>query len=148
MYRILSALAAAFLLIASSANAAPNDEAKKLFERYVALEHAFDPEVADLYADDALIKNRRTYPTGQVRELTMPAPQYKALIRQSMPLAKAKGDTSSYSDITYSQEDSGVRVRATRFSNLKKYSSPVSLLAAPNADGLWRIREELSESQP
>jgi hypothetical protein len=36
------------------------DQAKQLFDRYVALEHAFDPAVADLYADDARIRNKRT----------------------------------------------------------------------------------------
>jgi hypothetical protein len=110
--------------------------------------NAFDPGIADLYADDALIKNTRTYPNGQVRELTMPALQYKMLIRQAMPLAKAKGDTNSYSEVTFDQEGSGVRVRATRFSNLKKYSSPISLLLAPDNSGRWLIREEISESQP
>lgn len=136
------------LSLTGAAYAAPIDDAKAFFDRYVQLEHAFDPAAADLYADDAQIKNKRTYPNGQVRELTMPAPQYKALIRQSMPLAKARGDTSSYSDITFTNEGSGVRVRAKRFSDLKKYSSPISLLVAPNASGQWLIREELSESRP
>jgi len=78
----------------------------------------------------------------------MPAPQYKALIRQAMPLAKVRGDTSSYSEVTFTEEGSGVRIRALRFSNLKKYSSPLSLLVAPDRSGRWLIREELSESQP
>jgi hypothetical protein len=143
------ALLAAFVAsFAISVTAAPIDDARRLFERYVQLERSFDPAAADLYADDAIIKNKRTYPTGQVRELTMPAPQYKAIIRQSMPLAKAKGDTSSYSDVTFKAEGSGVRILAVRFSNLKKYSSPISLLVTPGDDGRWLIREELSESQP
>jgi hypothetical protein len=124
------------------------DGAKALFERYVQLEKTFDAAAADLYADDAIIRNKRTYPNGQVRELTFPAVQYKSLIRQAMPIAKARGDTNSYSDITYTREGSGVRIRATRFSNLKKYSSPISLLVTPGSDGRWLIREELSESQP
>jgi hypothetical protein len=114
----------------------------------VKLEKAFDAAAADLYADDAVIKNKRTYPNGQVRELTLPAAQYKSLIRQAMPLAKARGDTNSYSDVIFTSEGSGVRIRATRFSNLKKYSSPISLLMTPQPDGRWLIREELSESQP
>jgi hypothetical protein len=124
------------------------DEAKALFDRYVKLEQAFDPAAADLYADEAVIKNKRTYPNGQVRELTLPAAQYKSLIRQAMPLARARGDTNSYSEITFTKEGSGVRIRATRFSNLKKYSSPISLLVAPGADGGWLIHEEVSESRP
>jgi hypothetical protein len=124
------------------------DKAKQLFGRYVALEHAFDPAVADLYSDDAVIRNKRTYPTGQVRELTVPATQYKQLLRASMPFAKARGDTSAYSDVRYLEEGHRVRITATRFSNLKKYSSPISLLVGPSDAGRWLIYEELSESQP
>lgn len=123
-------------------------KAKDLFERYVALEHAFDPAVADLYSDDAKIQNTRTYPTGDKRTLTIPALDYKKLIRGAMPLAKARGDTSSYSDVKYTAEGDRVRITCTRFSGLKKYSSPLSLLVGADKDGNWLIFEEISESQP
>jgi len=148
MKTLATALLWISLTVAGAALAAPIDDAKALFDRYVELEHAFDPVVADLYAEDAIIKNRRTYPTGQIRELSMPAPQYKALIRQVIPLAQARGDTSSYSQVSFSQEGRGVRIHATRFSDLKRYESPLSLLVAPNASGQWLIYEEISESQP
>jgi hypothetical protein len=35
-----------------------------------------------------------------------------------------------------------------RFSQLKQYNSPISLLIAPDKNGKWLIREALSESQP
>lgn len=120
----------------------PMAEAKTLFSRYAAIETAFDPSVAELYADDAIIKNKRIYPTGQVRELT------KQLIRASMPLAKIKNDYSIYSEIRFKAEGPGVRITAQRFSVMKKYSSPISLLVAPDTNGHWLIREELSESRP
>ena len=148
MKRFVFVVAAGAALFLGLAQAGPVEEAKNLFERYMALERAFSPEVADLYADDALIKNKRTYATGPVREITIPASQYKAIIRQAMPLAKARGDTSSYTDVAYSKESNGVRIRAKRFSDLKKYSSPLSLLVGPDTSGQWQIREELSESQP
>jgi len=78
----------------------------------------------------------------------MPATQYKALIRQTLPLAKLRGDTNTYSEVSFSNEGSNVRIRATRFSNLKKYSSPISLLVAPDDTGRLLIYEELSESRP
>jgi hypothetical protein len=133
---------------ASAGSRTAIDRAKALFNRYVALEHAFDPAVADLYADDAVVKNKRTYPTGQVREVTFPTPQYKALLRQAMPLAKQAGDKSTYSDCRYSEEAERVRINCTRYSERKKYTSPVSLLVGPGATEEWLIHEELSESQP
>jgi hypothetical protein len=123
-------------------------EARRLFERYVALEKAFDPAAADLYADEAVIQNRRKYPDGQVKTMSMPAPRYKALIRSAMAAAKARNDRSTYSDVRYSAEGAGVRVTAQRFSELKKYTSPLSMLVKPDARGAWLIYEELSESQP
>jgi hypothetical protein len=122
-------------------------KAAGVFDRYVALERAFDPAVADLYSDSAVIRNRRTYPTGEVRDITIPAAQYKKLLRQSMKLAKQVGDTNVYSACKYSAEGERVRIACTRFSERKKYSSPISLLVGPDA-GDWLIFEERSESQP
>ncbi len=65
-----------------------------------------------------------------------------------MPLAKERGDYSTYSDISFKLEGANVRVTATRFSVLKKYKSPLSLLVGPTPAGDWRILEELSESRP
>jgi hypothetical protein len=65
-----------------------------------------------------------------------------------MPIAKQRGDRSSYSDVTYALEGPNVRITATRFSELKRYSSPLSLLVGRRPDGRWMIYEELSESQP
>ena len=122
--------------------------AERLWNRYVALEAAFDPAVADLYADDAVIRNRRTYPTGEVREAAVPAPQYKTLVRQAIPLAKEKNDISRYSACTYAAESARVRIVCARFSVLKNYTAPISLLVGPGPGGGWLIFEELSESRP
>ena len=94
------------LLVALPGLATADDigKAKALFKQYVALESAYDPAVASLYAQDAVIKSKRIYPTGQVRELTMPAAQYKSLIRTAMPLAKMRGDSSTYSGSSFTQE--------------------------------------------
>jgi hypothetical protein len=123
-------------------------KAEQLWNRYVALEAAFDPTVADLYADDAVIRNRRTYPTGEVREATVPAAQYKLLVRQAIPLAKARNDLSRYSGCTYAAEAARVRVVCARFSVLKDYTAPISMLVGPGPGGAWLIFEELSESRP
>jgi ketosteroid isomerase-like protein len=126
----------------------PVDQARALFTRFVEMEQAYDVAIADLYADDAVIKNKRTYPTGEVRELTIPPAQYKQLIRQAMPLAKSRGDRSTYSKCGYKAEGANVRITCSRYSELKKYTSPYTLLVGPNRAGEWRILEELSESRP
>lgn len=136
------------LAAAQGLSAETRAKAEQLWSRYVALEAAFDPAVADLYADDAVIRNRRTYPTGEVREATVPAAQYKTLVRQAIPLAKAKNDISRYSSCTYSAEATRVRIVCARFSALKNYTAPISLLVGPGPARTWLIFEELSESRP
>jgi hypothetical protein len=132
----------------SAAEQADMEQAKRLFDRYVSLESAFDAGVADLYADSAFIKNTRRYPDGQARTMSMPALTYKTLIRQGMSRAREMGDSSTYSDVKMKLEGERVRIDATRYSNLKQYSSPLSLLVGPDASGNWLIYEEISESRP
>jgi hypothetical protein len=131
----------------------PKDEeivqhAKALFEKYTSLGQAFDPKIADLYADTALIQNRRVYSGGKDRVLTVAAAEYKKLIKAALPLGKERGDKNTYSKVQYAVEKDRVRIKATRYSELKKYSSPLSLLVGKDENGDWLIFEELSESRP
>jgi hypothetical protein len=122
--------------------------ARTLFDRYVALGAAYDEAVADLYADSAFIKNTRRSPDGQARSMTMPALTYKSLIRQVMPQAKQAGDLSTYSEVKFVPDGDRVRIEATRYSELKKYSSPFLLVVGPTESGTWLILEEVGESRP
>lgn len=143
---LLLSLSAAVL--PAQADGPAMEMAEHVFEQYVKLEQEYDSAVADLYADDALIQNTRRYPTGQSRTLTFEAPKYKELIRQAMPVAKARNDANDYLDVKYAAEGERVRITCRRYSRLKQYFSPLSLLVGPGPDGRWVIVEELSESQP
>ena len=124
-------------------------QAKELFERFQRLERAYDPKVADIYADEARIVSIRKSPFGRPdRKMELSGAQYKAIIRNAMGTARARGDVSTYSEVAYSPEGERVRIECTRYSELKKYSSPYSLLVAPTEQGEWLIFEEYSESKP
>jgi hypothetical protein len=148
--RVAAYLVFAFTALVDAQGLSSDSRAKaeQLWNRYVALEAAFDPAVADLYSDDAVIRNRRTYPTGEVREATVPAVQYKLLVRQAIPIAKARNDVSRYSNCSYVADGARVRILCARFSVLKNYSSPISVLVGAGPSGSWLIFEELSESRP
>jgi hypothetical protein len=135
------------LLFGGQALAQTPSTAESVFAQYQARERAFDSSVADLYCDTALIRNVRTYPDGQQRTLELPAAKYKELIRAAMPLAKAEGDFSTYSEVEFIPEGENFRITATRYSESKKYSSPISLLVGSCGTG-FGILEELSQSQP
>jgi hypothetical protein len=123
-------------------------KAKAFFKHYVELEHAFDPSIADLYSDEATIKNTQYRADGKVVPLTKPVDKYKQVLRDYMRTkARQIGDVSNYSNDTYAVEGSNrVRVKVTRYSSIEKVSSPVSLLVGPDATGKWLVYEELSES--
>jgi hypothetical protein len=121
--------------------------ARELFNRYVDYEHAFDVAQCDLYAPDAVIKNVRIYPGGQQQVLSFKGAEYKRLLRAALPIAKAKNDFNQYSQVTYSREGSGVRIKCTRFSQLKQYSSPLEMYVAP-VGSTWQILSETSQSKP
>jgi len=69
----------------------PEGRARTFFARFVEISHAFDPAVADFYADEARIVSVRKYPGGAERTLEMQGVEYKSLLRSVMPLAKARG---------------------------------------------------------
>jgi len=124
------------------------DPARALFDSYQSLERTFDPAMADLYCETALIRTTRIFPSGERRTLEFPAPQYKALIRSLMPVARARNEYSTFTAVKFLPQGSNVRVTATRYSELKKYSSPHSVLIGACDSGAWGILEEISETRP
>ena len=135
--------------MSATPQASPQEaKARAVFDDYVRLGEAFDPALADLYADTAKISNRRVFPDGTTREMAMPATSYKPLLRRVMPVAKEQNDVSRYSDVRYTVEGDNVRIHATRHSVMKDYSAPHTLLVGPDTDGTWRVLEESGESRP
>jgi len=136
------------VLTASAAAADPVAEAKQLFATFVQRLNAFDPAVADLYADEAKIENTRRYPDGSKQTAVVPAPKYKAILRDAMPAARQRGDTSDFLAVEYTPVGAKVRISTTRFSNAKLEATPLVLVVGPGPGGTWTILEELSESRP
>src|SRR3954470_17649193 len=134
------ALLALCRIAAAAKTAAPQGDlvpkAKAFFQHYVELEHAFDPAIADLYSDQAVIKNTQYTVDGKVVPLTKPVAKYKQVLRDYMKTkARQIGDVSNYSNDTYTQEGNRVRIKVTRYLSIEKVSSPVSLLVGPDATG-------------
>ena len=154
MKRALTAILAILALcqVAEAAKTAapqgdPIPKAKAFFQHYVELEHAFDPAIADLYSDQAVIKSTRYLADGKVVPMTVPAVSYKKALRNYIATkARQIGDVSNYTNDVYTVEGKRVRITVTRYSSLQKVSSPVSLLVGPDPAGKWLIYEELSES--
>ena len=144
-----AATPAAAAAAGAPAAGAARKSAEALFARYIDLEHAFDPALVDLYADNAHIESRVIVVGRPPTVRTWSGAQYRDLLRRALQKAKEKKqDLNYYSAINYLAEGNRVRIKAMRYAELQKAVSPVELLVGPDAAGTWRIFEELSESHP
>ena len=131
-----------------AAQTSPPRSAQELWDDYVELGTAFDPALADLYADDAVIHLTRRYPDGRTRTLEMRGNEYQSLIRQAMPIARSRGDVDVYSDVQFEDLSDRTRITAMRYGTLKKYQAPHELIVANRGAAGWKILEESGESRP
>ncbi|MDJ0987554.1 MAG: hypothetical protein QNJ26_18590 [Desulfobacterales bacterium] len=125
------------------------ESAKRFFEQYVKLGERFDASMADLFLDSATIKNLRRYPNGLEKTMQLTGAQWKALIIKTMPLAKAKGDVSTFSEIYVSIDGKRAKIKANRYSNLKCYTDTgYYMIIERQPDSEYKIVREYTETQP
>lgn len=136
-----------FLLIGNALCADNLTIVKKAFEDMRTKLFAFDASGADYYSDEAIIKNIRTYPNGKKRTLKMNGAKYKELLKMVMPLAKKKGDQSTFKKLTYEQKEGIIIIKAKRWSVLKKHETPYEVHFKV-IDGAAKITKETSHSKP
>jgi hypothetical protein len=134
--------------VAFAARADDTAEALAFFRDYVARADRFDPGLADLYADDAAVRSKRIMPDGKSQTLTVSGAEWKALIRQAMPIAKQRGDHNTFRNVSAKPVGKDVMVTAERYSHLKNYTSPFALLVRRDASGAWKITAEITETRP
>ena len=131
-----------------AAQVAVPSSAQELWEDYVELGTGFDPALADLYADDAVIHLTRRYPNGRTRTLELTGKEYKPMVRQAMPIARNRGDVDVYSDVKFENLGDRTRITATRYGTLKKYRAPHELIVGNVGSSGWKILKEIGESGP
>ena len=140
------------LLIAAIANAESHislEEAEEFFELYQEMGKNFDPEIADLYSDEANISTLRTYPWGTKKLREMDGKQYKVIIKSVLPLAKDKGDISTFTDIEITVEKSVAKISAKRFSETKQYMDEgYYMVLEKSSEGEISIIEEHTNTKP
>lgn len=141
-----------FLLISSGvafAQDADVNSVKEFFRGYVEMGENFDVSSADLYLNSAIIRNLRRYPDGSEKSMQLNGAQWKELIIKVMPLAKTRGDKSTFSHIIISIDGKQAKIKANRYSNLKCYTDiGYFMIIELQPDGKYKIIEEYMESQP
>ena len=131
-----------------AAQASAPGSAQELWDDFVELGTGFDPALADLYADDAVIALTRRYPDGRTRTLQLTGKEYKPMVRQAMPIARNRGDLDVYSNVRFENLGDRTRITATRYGTLKKYRAPHELIVGNVGSSGWKILKETGESGP
>jgi hypothetical protein len=138
-----------FLSFSISVALDASDEPQTFFNDYIRLGDAFDPAVADLYFDQALIHAYRVYPHGLERNMELSGVQWKQLVIQIMPLAKAQNDKSTFSNIRFTEINGGYKIKADRYSVRKCYTDTgYYMIVKPSENGNLKIIEEYMETKP
>lgn len=147
MKKVVLFLAVLFLSKVALAQGAVNPE--ELFDEYVKLGEEFDVKLLELYSDDAKIHMYRVYPHGLERAMEFTGTEWKDFIIKVMPLSKAKNDASTYSNIVVTEIDSGYKIKADRYSELKCYTDTgYYMIVKYVTNDQLMIAEEYFETKP
>lgn len=120
------------------------ERARQVIESYVNLERAYDPRLADLYADEAVIKANTNGPNGESQWVTAQGWQYKKMVREAMPKFRAQGFKASYSAARYEMSGKNVRVSVVQYVDKSRASHPIQWTIGPGRTAQWLILEEVS----
>lgn len=93
-----------------------NKEYMDFFNKYDALNKAYNPEVFDLYANNAKFFMSQMLPDGTETKIAMPVSKLKTLKIDAMNYAKQVGDIDQYSNIKVENENGQVKITADRYS--------------------------------
>ena len=118
--------------------------AEQCMEYHFSLADNFDPNMAYLYSDDALIQNTVLNSDGSQHTRVIPAAFYKSIIGVAMEKARELNDRYTYSDVEYKLEGNRVRITYQRYSHARDYKSPVSMLMGIESHEAGIVFEELS----
>jgi hypothetical protein len=141
MKRVLSILALVTLVAVPVLAGSPTEEAKKVYEQYVALDKKHDPAMLQLYADNAVINRARRKPDGTTQTTKIPVKAYKEAVAEAMPFAKEIGESNEYSNASFKEVDGKVHVTATRRAQPKGPPTELTLVIAQKGER-WLIVEE------
>lgn len=126
------------LFLLGAALAATPDDARAAFDRFVALNAAWDPAQGELYAPDAqLVVNRDD---GTRQEMT--GAQMVALLPQAFAAEKKAGSRYTFEEIQVSEEAGGFRVRAHRVVHAKCVTDKAYTVLFAERDGALKVVEE------
>ncbi len=117
------------------------EEARKMFRQFVLLENSYNPDVVNLYSDQAQIITTVIMPTTE-REFRTTGKAFKEALAPYLHTARNVGEWFAYTNVTAVPEGNGVRILASRTSQLTDETYPYQAYVARGPGGKWLIYEE------
>lgn len=119
--------------------------ARAAFDALIALEAAYDPRVAELYADDGVVVEQRI-DQGQARPAReIPMRRYKAALAQALAIsAKAREQASHEGVEAIAIAPGWVRIRSMRRSSQSRAAAPYEAVLRRMEDGAWKVVKEIA----
>ena len=120
----------------------PLPEAVQFMQEYSRLENAFDPAFAELIHDDARIVMTVVSKEG-TRDLSIPTPKFKQLMRNEMLLGTFQPYSISYRIESAVREVDRIRIIAVRRTEPRGFEGRINLLIGRAKDSRWQIFEQV-----
>lgn len=127
--------------------AATEEDYLRFFNDFQARAAAFDVSFVEHYTDEATIRTVRKMNDGSEKTLSLPGKRWKALIRDSIDIARQRDDRSDFSEVKVELNEQGATIRAQRYSRVKCYQDTAYyMVVSPAADGQLQVVEEYMET--
>jgi len=117
-------------------------EAKAVWDRWVALTEEHDPEVAELYAEDAVLIRVQRLPDGTQSTSETAASELRPTLTRTLKAARKAGYHATYAEVRLRVEEKGVKIDATRVVAAENQRLPHSWFMVPDQGGSWKIQTE------
>ena len=137
--RYLILLAFALVPVAHADEA---EKAREFFGEFVNRANAFDSGIVELYSPNARVITLR----DGSEKLELSGAQWKQLLVRFLPVAKKRGDISTFKDVKVFPHGDGFRISAVRTSAVKCVSDPNYHLDVVRMEERWVIVEEYTET--
>ena len=133
-----------FILVAFTpwAHAGEAENVHEFFGQFVKRANAFDTGIVEHYSPDARVITLR----DGSEKLVLTGAQWKQLLVRVLPIAKKRGDISTFKNVKVSPHGVGFRVTAVRTSAIKCMSDPNYHMDVVRMQDSWMIVEEYTET--
>lgn len=140
-------LVLSILVFGLSVNAAEIDEARAFFNSFVNASNTYNPNLLNMYSDNAKIIRQVVKPDGTTANAPFSMSDYRTQMKISEGVAKVRKYKNYYSDIRVSKVSNGYKINALRKPSASDYKLKAIMVVQKQPNGKWLIIEETMQTK-